>query len=527
MGRIFLNGQKTEAIMLNGTKYIGSISEILKGKYAPSSVSGANGQVYLQYTDYSNLYTFKEYLEVGSSAGPYINTGYYFTPNDEYEVKCQYTAAPDNDTFVFGDWESMRDTMIGYYGDKHVFSVGGSTYRPDFDTNIHIFKSTHTQMLMDGVDTGIASNWSNYARGWVGLFKHDRHNATKNCRLYYAKIWSNNQLVRHFIPAERNSDNVLGMLDMVNGIFYANNGSGSFTAGSTISSSFNPIIAEYAKVDGSWQNLTGTDISDVKTVENSTDKLAAIGYIDEAHNVQSNRSLVVNGDVLTSTIASSTNCVGIMSIPVVMPDGYDCILVKYKLQAPSYVDEQYYATVFCTDAQDLTLTDKDGAYGNKKLTQRELSSGETDYLYDAIDVPAGRFYLNIQFGCSNFKSIELFAAKVAEVSKPSAVIGSICTINQTQGGVWINTGILASDHEKFLFVFNSVTDDYLMRQVKTSDIAVYTGDTDVYTQIFNSVTIGRDFNVRIYNGYLYVSFNATGSSSHRVSICVPALDVTF
>ena len=48
------------------------------------------------------------------------------------------------------------------------------------------------------------------------------------------KIYNDNILVRHFIPARRKSDSVLGMYDLVNKTFYTNSGSGSFTAGSEV-----------------------------------------------------------------------------------------------------------------------------------------------------------------------------------------------------------------------------------------------------------------------------------------------------
>jgi hypothetical protein len=38
-------------------------------------------------------------------------------------------------------------------------------------------------------------------------------------------------LIRDFIPAKRNSDNVLGMYDTVSGQFFTNAGTGEFVAG--------------------------------------------------------------------------------------------------------------------------------------------------------------------------------------------------------------------------------------------------------------------------------------------------------
>ena len=48
-------------------------------------------------------------------------------------------------------------------------------------------------------------------------------------KLYHVKIWDNNTLVRHYVPAKRLSDNVYGMYDMVNSTFNVSDGTGQFT----------------------------------------------------------------------------------------------------------------------------------------------------------------------------------------------------------------------------------------------------------------------------------------------------------
>ena len=55
-----------------------------------------------------------------------------------------------------------------------------------------------------------------------------------NMNLYYFRIYDNDTLVRDFIPAKRNSDNEVGLYDLVNDVFYTNSGTGTFTAGPEI-----------------------------------------------------------------------------------------------------------------------------------------------------------------------------------------------------------------------------------------------------------------------------------------------------
>ena len=52
-------------------------------------------------------------------------------------------------------------------------------------------------------------------------------------KIYYFRLYSNNTLVREFIPA-KNSSNVVGMYDTVSKTFFTNAGSGSFTAGPVV-----------------------------------------------------------------------------------------------------------------------------------------------------------------------------------------------------------------------------------------------------------------------------------------------------
>lgn len=104
------------------------------------------------------------------------------------------------------------------------------------------------------------------------------------------------------------------------------------------------------------------------------------------------------------------------------------------------------------------------------------------------------------------------------VSGGGATRTLLYSLDQSQGGRWVNTGININDYSKLLF-FDSVSgvEDY-GSQYPVSDIAVYTGGWDVYTVIFPSSMIGLDFNARFYNDELYISYNGAGSSSKVISV---------
>lgn len=210
----------------------------------PTNVLVSNGSITLTFDAQANdlgvkvrvtntgavsPYTFKNYLEVGNTAGAYINTGLNIATTQEFEVKFQLTDTQSNNVVYFGCWQSYKDTMIYYYAGGFGCGVGGTmTPRHNFDTDIHVYKAMQDAIYLDDVQDGNA-NWTNAPTNVpYYLFKDPDHSGAINIRIYYAKIWDNRTLIRDFIPAVRNDDGVIGMYDQVNDVFYTNDGAGSF-----------------------------------------------------------------------------------------------------------------------------------------------------------------------------------------------------------------------------------------------------------------------------------------------------------
>ena len=62
-------------------------------------------------------------------------------------------------------------------------------------------------------------------------------------KIYRCRIWNSSGIQRDLIPVKRNKDNVIGMFDLANKVFYGPTNSGTFTAGPEIGK----INAIYAK----------------------------------------------------------------------------------------------------------------------------------------------------------------------------------------------------------------------------------------------------------------------------------------
>ena len=97
----------------------------------------------------------------------------------------------------------------------------------------------------------------------------------------------------------------------------------------------------------------------------------------------------------------------------------------------------------------------------------------------------------------------------------SVITTLLYTFNESQGGSWINTNVSVIDIDTFMF--QDVRDNVTYQEVikPKSEIAVYTGGTDVYTTIY---TQSRPMNVRIYNNYLYVSYNGRGPATNVTNV---------
>lgn len=79
-----------------------------------------------------------------------------------------------------------------------------------------------------GTVSGICSSTSMY----MFLDKAKRTSTfPKSIKIYYLRVYDGTDLVFNLIPCYRKSDNVIGMYDIVNKVFYSNSGTGNFTKG--------------------------------------------------------------------------------------------------------------------------------------------------------------------------------------------------------------------------------------------------------------------------------------------------------
>lgn len=146
--------------------------------------------------------------------------------------------------------------------------------------------------------------------------------------------------------------------------------------------------------------------------------LIPLSWSGETHTIGNKRSVSVDGYVLNAPCTQSTYCTGVISVPVTMPQGANAIVMEYDIIGASYTSQQWYATFFASDTAITNEVTKEENYGYKQLTQKAISSGTsvvglTEILSSEFLPSSDNFYINIQFGCTNFANVRIYAVDKA------------------------------------------------------------------------------------------------------------------
>lgn len=181
---------------------------------------------------------YQEVEYIQSSGTQYIDTGYIVNASDT--ISWEFTA------MIPSQSESEAYMGANGYLQFHVTSSGvgvstlnasglgaKKTFRIDFSNSV-------TQLYIDNtlVET---KNWSGSYNGTsvkLGIFKlgdagNGWHTTTSpvSCTLYEYAINIGGNEVSRCVPCYRKADNVAGLYDLVNNVFYTNAGSGVFAVG--------------------------------------------------------------------------------------------------------------------------------------------------------------------------------------------------------------------------------------------------------------------------------------------------------
>ena len=196
---------------------------------------------------YEELYSGYDVLEYIESTGTqYVDTGYVTTSTDyTYELDMAPTKIGGFYSYM-GFMASGTTPRAGIHEYSNVFMLGAnattnSSTTPVVNERVVLkghFKSGAQKLYKNG--TLIASNSTSFNHSANTLSTHifgRNYSSGRNLtsiKLYSAKIYEGSTLVRHYIPVRRQSDNALGLYDILTDTFCANSGSGTFTSGHAI-----------------------------------------------------------------------------------------------------------------------------------------------------------------------------------------------------------------------------------------------------------------------------------------------------
>lgn len=249
--KILYNGLNVAKLVYNGvvvwmSKVLATIEGIL-----PLTLTNCTGDDLVDYKIYGNTeetglprgYTRVEYLE--STGTQYINTSYY--PNNLTDVECKFmfNQLPSNAVpSVFGVRASNNSVQqfLTSVSNGVLWIVNGlnnnsiPSIRPVVNTE-YILRITPQKAYWNGTEiytmTRSVANCPNLSMLMFGRNTYSGLANQFSGKIYYLKIYEAGVLVRNFIPC-MNSSNVAGMYDTVNGVFYANAGTGTFNTGAVV-----------------------------------------------------------------------------------------------------------------------------------------------------------------------------------------------------------------------------------------------------------------------------------------------------
>lgn len=194
-----------------------------------------------------NVYQEVEYIK--STGTQYIDTGFYpratntniivenkFNKSVLSGYQCILGARTDTTGYLGMMLPSFIRNEIRIQGIVPAQNIDG-TYsintdyvfkaelNPDDAKNFYIDETLRKQVINKANKSDTGGNLYLFA------LNQDGANWFFNGKLYYCKIWQDDILVRDFVPCYRKSDDEIGMYDLVNAVFYTNDGTGSFIAG--------------------------------------------------------------------------------------------------------------------------------------------------------------------------------------------------------------------------------------------------------------------------------------------------------
>lgn len=185
-----------------------------------------------------------EYLE--STGTQYIDTNLLYVADDRIEVDVAPVVIT-LDRVVFGSYTSAAYVELGILRSKFRFDISSTATTPITGNVRYKVVKDGATWTVDGntITTGGSNKDTTYPIYLFGRCFNGTADKMSSIKVYSYKHIRNSVTIADYIPCYRKSDGVAGMYDVVNGVFYTNDGTGEFTVGPDIIT----IPSEYQKVE--------------------------------------------------------------------------------------------------------------------------------------------------------------------------------------------------------------------------------------------------------------------------------------
>ena len=202
-----------------------------------------NGTIVWEKGGLPSEYQQVEYIE--STGTQYIDTGVIGKTGLHIVAEMGYTTIAQSNAFFGGRRSQNRERFfvtvwplplfdIGYGDDirTNIVAQKGKIYSIDFDAS-----TSPARFGIDGVYVESGAQVDTHSNIYIFAISQYLSTVIQLSKSIFKSMTiadENGELLRNFVPCYRKSDGEIGMYDLVNGVFYTNSGSGTFTKGEDV-----------------------------------------------------------------------------------------------------------------------------------------------------------------------------------------------------------------------------------------------------------------------------------------------------
>lgn len=267
-------------------------------------LKNSSGNCLFTFSKLPSDYQKVEYIQSDTGGLAYINTLCPIYNGTTWTIEAKVMMG---DTW-FSGYESIynstlnSDTFEGWI--NNVSGKGNLNFRYN-DTavrgivvlepsEVYCLKAHYTGTALESYVNGVLKNTTTIAkttRDVSSTYVTIGHGGDQTTfKFYYFKLYKDSILLRYFIPCYRKSDNIIGMYDVINDVFYTNSGTGTFLKGPDVKR----LPSNYLEVEYLQNTGTGyinTEISalnklfkiDLQFTSNETRQLMGISGSSSAY----------------------------------------------------------------------------------------------------------------------------------------------------------------------------------------------------------------------------------------------------